>query len=59
MPRRFNPDPYNGFKNDRERRRALNARARYFALACVALVLIDPDRLLLITWLIGLARWII
>lgn len=48
-------DPYNGFKDDRERRRALNARARYFALACVALALIDPKRLSIITWLVDLA----
>ena len=33
MPRSHKPDPYNGFKNDEERRRALNFRA-----ACVAAV---------------------
>lgn len=58
MPCRFKPDPYNGFKNDRERRRALNAKARYFALACVALALIDPNRLSIIAWLADLARWV-
>lgn len=37
MQRRPNrPDPYNGFKDDRERRRALNTRARSYALAMVA-----------------------
>jgi hypothetical protein len=41
MPRHFNPDSYNGFRNDRERRIALNARARYMALACV--VWAPPD----------------
>lgn len=54
MARQFKPDPYNGFKDDRERRRALNARAGYFALACVAFALIDPKRLSIITWLIDL-----
>lgn len=56
MPRRFKPDPYNGFKDDRERRRALNTRARYSALACVALAMIDPQRLSIITWLADLVR---
>lgn len=59
MPRRFKPDPYNGFKDDRERRRALNARARYFALTCVALALIDPHRLSIVTWLANLTSWIV
>lgn len=54
MPRRFKPDPYNGFKDDRERRRAFNTRARYFALTCVALALIDPPRLSIATWLVDL-----
>lgn len=56
MPRHSKPDPYNGFKDDRERRRALNARARYSALACVALALIDPNRLSIIKWLVDLVR---
>lgn len=59
MSPRFKPDPYNRFKDDRERRRALNARARYFALAFVALALIDPNRLSIIKWLFDLARRII
>lgn len=59
MSRRFKPDPYNGFKDDRERRRALNARARYFALAFVALALIDPNKLSVIKWMGDLARRII
>ncbi len=37
MPRRFKPDPYNGFKDDRERRRALNVRACCLALAVASL----------------------
>ena len=28
MPLFFKPDPYDGFKSDRERRRALNTRVR-------------------------------
>lgn len=51
MPRHFKPDPYNGFRDDRERRLALNARACYMALACVA------SRLIVIIGLIlGLYR---
>ena len=37
MPRRFKPDPYNGFKDDRERRRALNVRACCLAFAVASL----------------------
>lgn len=37
MPRQNKPDPYSGFKDDRERRRALNTRARSYALAMVAM----------------------
>ena len=36
MPRPIKPDPYNGFKGDRERRLALNTRARSKAIAVVA-----------------------
>jgi hypothetical protein len=36
MQRPIKPDPYCGFKDDRERRRALNTRARCTALAMVA-----------------------
>ena len=37
MPQRpTKPDPYNGFKDDQERRRALNTRARSYAVAMVA-----------------------
>lgn len=56
MPRHFKPDPYTGFKDDRERRRALNARARYFALACVALALIDPHGVSILAQLFDMAR---
>lgn len=37
MRRHFKPDPYNGFKDDRERRRALNVRACCMALAAASL----------------------
>lgn len=37
MRRWTRPDPYNGFKDDRERRRALNTRARSYAMAMVAI----------------------
>lgn len=30
------PDPYDGFNDDRERRRALNTRVRWYAIAMMA-----------------------
>lgn len=33
------PDPYDGFKDDRERRRALNTRVRCYCMAVVAMAL--------------------
>lgn len=39
MSRPSKPDPYCGFRDDRERRRALNTRARCWALAMVAFAL--------------------
>jgi hypothetical protein len=33
------PDPYDGFRDDRERRRALNTRVRWYASAVVAATL--------------------
>jgi hypothetical protein len=53
MPRHFKPDPYNGFKDDRERRLALNARARYRALAMASL---NPYLREIIGWLLGLLK---
>ena len=38
--RSIKPDPYDGFKSDRERRRALNTRARCNAGAFVAVALV-------------------
>lgn len=39
MPRPHKPDPYNGFKNDTDRRRALNVRAICTAVVGVAFAL--------------------
>jgi hypothetical protein len=39
MPRPHKPDPYNGFKSDDARRRALNVRAICFAVVGVAFAL--------------------
>lgn len=51
MPR-FQPNPYNGFKDDRERRLALNARARWNALALFAIAILGkPFKLL--EWMLG------
>ncbi len=36
MFRRNRPDPYNGFKDDRERRLALNTKVRWSMAAAVA-----------------------
>lgn len=36
MPSQYKPDPYNGFKSDVERRRALNMRVICFAIVGVA-----------------------
>lgn len=57
MSRLTTPNPYCGFKDDRERRRALNTRVRCYTLAIVVTALtgspIDWTRKLqwLITWL--------
>jgi len=53
--RPMKPDPYDGFKSDRERRRALNTRARCYAFALVAMAL-GPKPMLSagVTWLIRL-----
>ena len=39
MAHRFKPDPYNGFKDDTERRRALNMRVICFAIVGVSISL--------------------
>lgn len=51
MPRHFKPDPYNGFKDDRERRRALNVRVICTALAMASY---SPSWTEIFAWLFNL-----
>jgi hypothetical protein len=53
MQRLIKPDPYDGFKNDQERRRALNTRVRCRSLAMVAVALAGAP----IDWM-GRFRWL-
>ena len=39
MPHQNKPDPYNGFTDDQERRRALNTRVRTYSLAAMVMTL--------------------
>lgn len=66
MNRRSNPDPYNGFKDDRERRLALNVqaitqalslsvKALSFSVAMVAVSLANPGMKEKIEWF--LKQW--
>jgi hypothetical protein len=41
MQPRLSPSPYNGFKDDRERRRALNTRVRCRMLVALSVSLIS------------------
>ena len=55
MPRPIKPDPYNGFKEDRERRIALNTRVRWYAgAAAVAAVAGAPGLAEKMRWLMHL-----
>jgi hypothetical protein len=56
MPRPIKPDPYNGFKDDRERRLALNAkvRSRAAALSVAALCGAHMDWMEIFRWF---AHW--
>ena len=54
MPRPIKHDPYNGFKDDRERRRALNVRAMSYAVALVAISTVETNLMEKIQWLIRL-----
>jgi hypothetical protein len=45
--RPIKPDPYDGFKSDRERRRALDTRERCKAIAAVAIAVT-----------VGVLRWL-
>lgn len=40
MPRQSKTDPYDGFKNDQERRRALNTRVRCHALTLMVVAMV-------------------
>jgi hypothetical protein len=51
--RQTKPDPYNRFKDDRERRRALNTRARSQAIPMVAIALATAST----DWM-GVLRWL-
>ena len=53
MNLRGRPNPYCGFKDDGERRRALNTRARSYAVATVAVALATTP----IDWM-GRLRWL-
>lgn len=53
-PLKNKPDPYNGFKNDRERRLALNTRVRSYSLAAVAIAALAPS-----ADLMGRLRWLL
>ena len=55
MPRPIKPDPYNGFKEDRERRIALNTRVRWYAgAAAVVAVAGAPGLAEKMRWLMHL-----
>ena len=55
MPRPTKPDPYDGFKEDRERRMALNTRVRWYAGAvAVAAVAGASDVMERLRWLMNL-----
>lgn len=54
MSRQIKPDPYCGFKDDRERRLALNVRARSQAVASVAAALVMSSG-----WIGAKVQWLI
>lgn len=52
MPRPIKPDPYCGFKDDRERRLALNVRVlSYSAVAIIAMVTTHVEPMEVLRWL--------
>ena len=53
MTRQTKQDPYCGFKDDRERRMALNVRARWYAAAAMAAALASAPT----DWM-GKFRWL-
>lgn len=58
MPKFDRLDPYNGFKSDLERRRALNTKARTNAVAAVAMTMTVAIAGSPINWTEGV-RWLI
>ena len=55
MPRSIRQNPYNGFKEDRERRLALNTKVRWYAGAtAVAAFAGAPDLMERLRWLMNL-----
>lgn len=56
MTRRFKPDPYNGFKSDSERRRALNFRSFCNAIVWVSVALSPVTPELTKNWLLQIAK---
>ena len=59
MPRLFpKRDPYDGFKNDQERRRALNTRVRSYAAAMMVMSItnVPIDWMEKLQWAMNLLR---
>ena len=54
MPSNFKPDPYDGFKDDVERRRALNVRAVCKAVVVVVVALASTPG----AFLSSAAQWV-
>lgn len=59
MSRSHKPDPYNGFKNDVERRRALNVRIFCICMTIIGVAYAPPGSLIhlqeTLHWLIAVA----
>ncbi len=55
--RRTKPDPYDGFKDDRERRRALNVRVRWYASAVMVVAAMTSNPINATEWLQWLMHW--
>ncbi len=55
--RPIKPDPYDGFKDDRERRRALNVRVRWYASAVMVVATMTSNLINATEWLQWLMHW--
>ncbi len=51
------PDPYDGFKDDKERRRALNVRVRWYASAVMVVAAMTSNPISPTEWLQWLMHW--